>query len=59
MSNQDILKALKENRDVANFARFINMSRQGLIKKLASKRTQDNQYYNFNMFVIAKYKEEL
>ena len=54
MNNQEIKKALKDKRDIATFARFVGMSRQGLIKKLKSVKTQDCQYYNFILFILAK-----
>lgn len=59
MNNQEILKALRARRDISNFAKFINITPQGLYKLLKSEKKKDNQYYNFIRFILNKYLESL
>lgn len=59
MNNQEILKALRAQRDITNFAKFLKMSVQGVYKLLKSDKPQSNQYYNFIRFILSKYLESL
>lgn len=55
MTNNEILKALKNKGDVSNFARFLNMSTRGIYKLLNNPKPQSNQYYNFMQFIKTQY----
>ena len=59
LSNKEIFQELKNNRDVAAFARFLGISPQWLYAILKREEPTKNQSWNFIRFITAKYKGEL
>ena len=55
MTNEQIKKALQHKRAIADFARFLNMTPQGIYKLLNSKKQKDNQYLNFIFYLINRF----
>lgn len=51
MKNKDILQALKRRRKCSDFAKYLNISVQGLYKLLNNESPHKNQYYNYIMYL--------
>jgi hypothetical protein len=51
MKNTDILKALQNRRKLAQFAKYINLSRQATLTLLKDNRPHKSQYYNYIAFI--------
>jgi hypothetical protein len=51
MKNKEILQALKRRRKCSEFARFLNISVQGLYKLLNNEHPTRNQYGNYILFL--------
>lgn len=51
MKNKEILKALKNRRKVSEFAKFLNLSVQGLYKLLNNESPHKSQYLNYLLFL--------
>lgn len=57
MTNADILKVLQSKRKVAEFARFLGMSRMGVFKLLKNDKKRYNQYMNYIEFIKREYEK--
>ena len=55
MNNKEILKALQRRRKCSDFAKYLNISVQGLYKLLNNESPSRNQYYNFIKYLIHEF----
>ena len=51
LNNREILYILKKRRKLSAFARFLEMSLQGVYKLLGNNKPQYNQYGNYIEFI--------
>ena len=57
LNNREILDILKKKRKLAAFARFLEMSLQGVYKLLENNKPQYNQYGNYIEFIRSEFEK--
>lgn len=58
LNNVEILDILKKKRKLSAFARFLEMSLQGIYKLLGNNKPQYNQYGNYIEFIRSEFENE-
>ena len=58
LNNREILDILKKRRKLSAFARFLEMSLQGVYKLLENNKPQYNQYGNYIEFIRSEFENE-
>lgn len=58
LNNREILDILKRKRKLSAFARFLEMSLQGIYKLLGNNKPQYNQYGNYIEFIRSEFENE-
>lgn len=56
LNNGEILDILKKRRKLSAFARFLEMSLQGVYKLLENNKPQYNQYGNYIEFIRSEFE---
>lgn len=56
LNNREILDILKKRRKLSAFARFLEMSLQGVYKLLENNKPQYNQYGNYIEFIRSEFE---
>ena len=56
LNNREILDILKKRRKLSAFARFLEMSLQGVYKLLENNKSQYNQYGNYIEFIRSEFE---
>ena len=56
LNNREILDILKKKRKLSAFARFLEMSLQGVYKLLENNKPQYNQYGNYIEFIRSEFE---
>ena len=56
LNNREILDILKKRRKLSAFARFLEMSLQGVYKLLENNKPQYNQYGNYIEFIRMEFE---
>lgn len=57
LNNREILDILKKRRKLSAFARFLEMSLQGVYKLLENNKPQYNQYGNYIEFIRSEFEK--
>lgn len=55
--NIDILNILKRRRKVSTFAKFLDITPQGVYKLLQDEKTKNNQYWNYIEFIMKEFED--
>ena len=56
LNNREILDILKKKRKLSAFARFLEMSLQGVYKLLENNKPQYNQFGNYIEFIRSEFE---
>lgn len=56
LNNREILDILKKRRKLSAFARFLEMSLQGVYKLLENNKPQYNQFGNYIEFIRSEFE---
>ena len=57
LNNREILDILKKRRKLSAFARFLEMSLQGVYKLLENNKPQYNQFGNYIKFIRSEFEK--
>lgn len=57
LNNREILDILKKRRKLSAFARFLEMSLQGVYKLLENNKPQYNQFGNYIEFIRSEFEK--
>lgn len=57
MTNKEILETLKRKHKISAFARFLNITPQGLYKLLENNQKHKNQYGNYIEFIKSEFEK--
>lgn len=57
LNNREILDILKKKRKLSAFARFLEMSLQGVYKLLENNKPQYNQFGNYIEFIRSEFEK--
>lgn len=58
LKNNEIIVILKRKRKLSAFARFLEMSLQGVYKLLENNKPQYNQFGNYIEFIRSEFENE-
>ena len=57
LNNREILDILKKRRKLSAYARFLEMSLQGVYKLLENNKPQYNQFGNYIEFIRSEFEK--